>query len=162
MRSAAHFGIALALLSGNATSQGVPGVDAFFGTWTLDGARSHYGRGAPPEQMNLVIESDPEGLAYRSDTYLAGGRMTSSHFVARLDATPALVVGTAGFLAPVALTVVADGGIDAVYTSGLKKVAWSHWSVKNDGNELVIVTTYLTPQGEPVANIAAFRRSESR
>lgn len=165
MRSVAALGLALAGLSMPAMpaqSQAVWKPDPFFGSWVLDGTESRYAQASPPDQMTLVIEPAQEGLAYRSESHYLGGRIAASQFVARLDDTPALVVGTTGFLAPVSLAPSSDGGIDAVYKSGIKKVAWSHWSVSAAGNELVITTTYLGTQGEEKRNIALFRRTNTR
>jgi hypothetical protein len=162
MRTVAALGLALAVLTMPAKSQAVWTPDSFFGNWALDGAESHYAQASPPTQMTLVIEPAQEGLAYRSETHYVGGRIASSQFIARLDETPALVVGTTGFLAPVSLAPSSDGGIDAVYKSGIKKVAWSHWSVSAAGSELVITTTYLNVQGEEKRNVALFRRTNAR
>jgi len=162
MRAAVALGLALAVLTTPARPQAVWKPDPFFGNWALDGAESQYAQAAPPAQMTLVIEPAQEGLAYRSETHYVGGRVASSQFIARLDDTPALVVGTTGFLAPVSLAPSGDGGINAVYKSGIKKVAWSHWSVSATGDELVITTTYLGARGEEKRNVALFRRTNTR
>lgn len=157
MRAAAVLGALLGLAAIPAMSDGTS-AEAFFGTWALVADRSHYARESPPEQMTLTIEPAPYGLAYRSETRYAGGRKASSQFEARFDQTPVLVVGDSGFLAPVALGLAGDGGIDAIYTSGIKKVAWSHWSIKPDGSELLITTVYVSAKGEELQNVTAFHR----
>jgi hypothetical protein len=157
MRAAAALGAVLAMIATPAMSD-TTSIETFFGTWGLVADHSHYERELPPEQMTLILEPAPYGLAYRSDTQYAGGRNASSQFVARFDRTPVLVVGASGFLAPVALSLNDDGGIDAVYTSGIRKVAWSHWSVKPDGSELLITTVYVSATGEELQNVTAFHR----
>jgi hypothetical protein len=163
MRSAALLGVLLGIIAMPAISEGMSEgtpADAFFGTWALVADHSHYERESPPQQMILTIESAPYGLAYRSETHYGDGRKASSQFVARFDQTPVLVVGNAGFLAPVALSISSDGGIDAVYTSGIKKVAWSHWSIQGAGEDLLITTVYLGAQGQHMENVVAFHRIE--
>jgi hypothetical protein len=157
MRLAAAIGALLGIIAMPVLAEGLS-ADAFFGTWVLLADQSHYAREQLPERMTLIMEPAPYGLAYRSETHYVGGKSASSQFVARLDQTPVLVVGNSGFMAPVALGLNADGGIDAVYTSGIKKVAWSHWKLKCDGRELLITTVYLGAQGEEVQNVTAFRR----
>ncbi len=133
--------------------------DFFFGTWTLQRERTHYAEGSPPESMTIVMEDTAQGLRYRSSTLYAGGRTGTSNYTASFDGTPTLVVGSSGFLAPVSLHRVNEATIDATYTAGLKKIAWSRWSVNVDGTELVVVTTYLDKDGENRQNIAVFRRT---
>jgi hypothetical protein len=72
-----------------------------------------------------------------------------------------LVVGTTGFLAPITLARVDETTIDAVYRMGLKKVAWSHWSLNAEKTELRVTTTSLTKQGEEVHNLAVFHSVSS-
>jgi len=56
------------------------------------------------------------------------------------------------------LALIDDGIIDAVYTSGIKRVAWSRWSINPEGTELLVTTTYLNGQGEENRNVVLFRR----
>src|ERR1700760_2103271 len=102
-------------------SPGAEGSDPFFGTWVLDRGHSHYAKEPPPEQMTIVIEPAPRGLSYRSVTRYVDGRTGTSLYSTTFDGTPALVVGTAGFLSPVSLHRVDGSTIEATYTSGLKK-----------------------------------------
>jgi hypothetical protein len=158
MRAAGVLAGVLTLVGIPQLSLGSTGPDPFFGTWLLDDTQSHYAQGSMPERMTVVIESAPNGLAYRSEAQYMGGQMNSTHYVARLDKTPALVVGTNGYLAPISLTLIDDGIIDAVYTSGIKRVAWSRWSINPEGTELLVTTTYLNGQGEENRNVVLFRR----
>ena len=158
MRAAGVLAGVLTLVGIPQLSLGSTGPDPFFGTWLLDHTQSHYAQGSMPERMTVVIESAPNGLAYRSEAQYTGGQMNSTHYVARLDKTPALVVGTNGYLAPISLALIDDGIIDAVYTSGIKRVAWSRWSINPEGTELLVTTTYLNGQGEENRNVVLFRR----
>jgi hypothetical protein len=155
-------GAVIALLTAPAMSQTAWTPAPFFGTWSLLAAKSQYARDAVPAQMILVIEPASDGLEYRSETRYADGRTAAAHFVARLDETPAPVAGRSGFLAPVSLGPASDGGIDAAYRSGLKKIAWSHWQVSTDRTELTVTTTYRDAQGEELQNTVVFRRSDVR
>jgi hypothetical protein len=148
--------IALASLpldSGSATPP-----DAFLGTWNLERERSHYAETAP-ERMTVVMDAVPQGLHYRSTTQYAGGRTGTSDYTASFDGTPALVVGATGFLAPISLRRIDEANIEATYTSGLKKIAWSRWSVNADGTELVVTTAYLVKDGDNRQNVAVFRHA---
>ncbi len=151
------FGVASLALGGTATD-GSAASDPFYGTWTLDRAHSRYARESPPERMTIVIEPEPNGLAYRSETEYPGGRKLALHYVAHFDGVPALVVGTTGFLAPISLARVDAATIDAVYRVGFKKVASSHWSLNAERSELQVTTTSLSQQGEEIQNVAVFRR----
>jgi hypothetical protein len=135
------------------------GLDSFFGSWKLDRAVSHYASGAMPEQMTVIIQEAPRGLSYHSEGTDHEGRFFSTHFVARLDSTPALVVGTSGYLAPVSLAQVDDVTIEAAYLSGIRPVASSRWSIAPNGAELRITTTSKNAHGEESVNVALFRRS---
>jgi len=135
--------------------------DPFFGTWNLERERSHYAKEAPPARMTIVMEDAAQGLHYQSSTRYAGGRAGTSDYTASFNGTPALVVGVTGFLAPVSLRRVDAATIEATYTVGLKKIAWSRWSLNADGTELMVTTTYLGKDGENRQNVAAFRRAKS-
>jgi hypothetical protein len=142
-------------------AHGATSPDPFFGTWSLERERSHYAKEMPPEQMTIVMEDAAYGLHYQSSTQYAGGRAGTSDYTASFNGTPALVVGVTGFLAPVSLRRVDGATIEATYTVGLKKIAWSRWSLNADGTELVVTTTYLGKDGESCQNVAAFRRAKS-
>jgi len=139
-------------------SWGGTSPDSFFGSWTLERERSHYAEERPPERMTIIMEEAAQGLHYRSSTQYADGRTGTSNYTASFDGRPALVVGAAGFLAPVSLRRVDGATIEANYTAGLKKIAWSRWFVNVAGTELVVTTTYLGKNGENHQNVAVFRR----
>ncbi len=151
--------VLLAIAGGLPPGLRAEAADPFFGTWRLDPARSHFAQDDAPKRMTIVIEPAPDGIAYRSEAQLAGGRNRSTQFAASFDGVPALVVGTAGFEAPISLSRVGETTIDAVYGVGLKKVAWSRWSVSADSRELSVDTTYLGKQGDEMRNLAVFRRA---
>jgi hypothetical protein len=159
MRAGAAVAALIAMIGCPQLSSGSTGPDSFFGTWLIDHARSHYSGGAVPEQMTVVIEAAPHGLAYRSEAKYPQGPLYTTHYVARLDKTPALVVGTNGYLAPVSLAQIDEVTIDAVYLSGLKKVASSRWSLSADYQELQVTTTSSNPRGEESVNVVTFRRA---
>jgi hypothetical protein len=148
--------IALKAIAPNSSAAANP--EPFWGTWTLDRERSRYELEPPPERMTIVLEPQPDGLSYRSESRYPDGRTLALHYVARFDGIPAMVVGTAGLLAPVSLSRAGDAAIDAVYSMGLKKIAWSHWSVNAEGSELEITTTSVTQHGEEIRNVAIFQR----
>jgi hypothetical protein len=141
-------------------ARGAADPDPFYGTWQLDRDQSHYAHESPPDRMTVVIEPEPDGLAYRSEAQYAGGRTLALHYTAHFDGVPALVVGSAGFLAPIALSRVDATTIEAVYRMHLQKVAWSHWSLNAERTRLVVTTTSLTVQGEEIRNVAVFRRED--
>jgi hypothetical protein len=149
----------IALASLPLESRSATPSDPFIGTWNLERERSHYAE-TPPEQMTVVMDAAPQGLHYRSNTRYLDGRTGTSDYTASFDGLPVLVVGSAGFLAPVSLHRMDGATIEATYTAGLKKIAWSRWSVNADGTELVVTTIYLGKDGDNRQNVAVFRHAE--
>ena len=160
MRTVRGFTALVAALAAASIAVGDSAADPFYGTWKLDREHCHYAGETPPDRMMVVIEPEPDGLSYRSETHYPGGRTLALHYLAHFDGVPALVVGTAGLLAPIALSRVDETTIDATYRMGLKKIAWSHWSLNTERTQLQVATTSLTPKGEEIINIAVFRRED--
>ena len=158
MRAKRELTALVAILGAAPFALGQGDSDPFYGTWTLDPQQSHYTHESPPDRMTVVIAPERDGLSYRSEVHYSDGRTLAVRYVAHFDGVPVLVVGTTGLLAPIALSRTDAATIDAVYRMGIKKVAWSHWSLNAERKQLQVVTTSLTPQGDEICNVVVLNR----
>ncbi len=148
----ASLGIApsMAGLPGMALSAG----DPFFGTWVMDPQRSRYESAQVPRRMVIVMSFADQGIHYHSETTLGDGRIVSSEYSADYAGGLAIVVGTAGIMAPISLRRIDDRTVDCSYMNGSRVVATSRRVVSTDGATMTITTV----DGMKGTNVAVFNK----
>jgi hypothetical protein len=130
--------------------------DPFVGTWVLDPQHSRYESAEVPRQMVIVMSPAGEGIHYRSQTTLSNGRIVSSEYTADYEGGLAIVVGSAGIMAPVSLRRVDDRTVVCSYMKGIRTVATSRRVVSANGSTLTITTE----DGTTGTNLAVFNKRE--
>ena len=131
--------------------------DPFLGVWELDTGLSRYESKDMPQKMVIVMQAAPHGVQYRSETTLAGRRISSAAYTAEYDGRPAMVMGDAGLMAPVVLKRLGWATVDAVYVRGFRTVASSRRVISADGAIMTITTSSNTPQGE-IINVGIYHK----
>jgi len=152
MMVAASLGMAVSICA-------TPGVaraagDPFVGKWVMDPQRSRYESGELPQRMVIVMSAAEQGIHYRSEATLNGGRIVSTEYTADYAGTLAVVVGTASLMAPISLRQVDDRTVDCSYLRGPKVVATSRRVVSADGTTMTITTL----DGAAGTNVAVFTK----
>jgi len=161
MRS--HLGLAAACALRLSSAVAVPAMDdPFIGTWVLDPYRSHYEGEQRPDSMVIVITATAEGIHYRSDSRRSeSDQWVSCEYTADYDGRPAMVRGSAGLMAPVALKRVDATTVEATYMRGLQVTASSRRVLSENAQVMTISTTWRGADGESHTNVAVFERSVS-
>ena len=134
--------------------------DPFVGTWVMDPQRSRYESGDLPRHMVIVMSPTARGIHYRSDTTLSNGNRVSSEYNADYDGGLAMVVGTAGVMAPVSLKRVDERTIECSYMKGIRVVATSRRVISEVGSTMTISTVSPAKDGTTGTNVAVFDRAE--
>ncbi len=134
--------------------------DPFVGAWVLDPQRSRYESGDVPAHMVIVMSPTARGIHYRSDTTLGNGNRVSSEYTADYDGGLAMVLGTAGVLAPVLLRRVDERTVECSYMKGIRVVATSRRVISEDGSTMTISTVSPAKDGTTGTNVAVFGRAE--
>jgi hypothetical protein len=155
----------LALLAGALATVGLLEVvfaasDPFVGTWVLDPQRSHYESGEVPRRMVIVMSPAAQGIHYRSDTTLSNGNRVSTEYTADYGGGLAMVLGTAGVMAPVSLRRVDERTIECSYMKGIRVVATSRRVISENGSTMTISTVSQAKDGTTGTNIAVFDKAE--
>jgi hypothetical protein len=134
--------------------------DPFVGTWVLDPQRSHYESGEVPRRMVIVMSPAAQGIHYRSDTTLSNGNRVSTEYTADYAGDLAMVLGTAGVMAPVSLRRVDERTIECSYMKGIRVVATSRRAISENGSTMTISTVSQAKDGTTGTNIAVFDKAE--
>jgi hypothetical protein len=148
--------LAIALSMGGLPGVALAASDPFVGTWVLDPQRSRYELAEVPRHMVIVMSPAGEGIHYRSQTTLSDGRLVSSEYTAGYEGGLAIVVGTAGIMAPVSLRRVDDRTVDCSYMKGIRVVATSRRVISANGSTMTITTV----DGTTGMNVAVFNRRQ--
>jgi len=133
-------------------------ADPFAGTWRLNVRKSKYIPGTCPRSMTIEMEVAGNGVRYASETTQADGRMTRARYTASYDGTEAIVMATAGLMAPVSLRRIDDRTVVASYMRGMQVIATSRQSVSKNGRLMTIVTVSPDQSGRSVTNIGVYER----
>ena len=144
------------LLAGIAGAQ----CETFNGVWTLDPRLSKYAAGPAPAAMSVSIEGVEQGLHYRSTLTTGSGAAQLTEYTASFDGPPALVSGTYGFRAPVALRCVDAHTVHASYVRSLQEIASSTWILSAGAKRLTITTQSKDEQGVPRVNVSVFHKEK--
>lgn len=135
--------------------------DPFAGRWDMDPQRSRYESGEVPRHMVIVMSPTSGGIHYRSDTTLSNGNRVSSEYTADYDGGLAMVLGTAGVMAPVSLRRIDERTIECAYMKGSRVVATSRRVISEDGSTMTISTVSPAKDGTTTGtNVAVFDRAE--
>ena len=134
--------------------------DPFAGKWVMDPHRSRYGSGDAPRHMVIVMSPMAGGIHYRSDTTLSNGNRVSSEYTAGYDGGLAMVLGTAGIMAPVSLRRVDERTIECSYMKGGRVAATSRRVISEDGSTMTISTVSPAKDGTTGTNVVVFDRAE--
>lgn len=134
--------------------------DPFVGMWVMDPGRSRYVSADVPRQMVIVMSPTAGGIHYRSDTTLSNGNRVSSEYTADYDGGLAMVVGTAGVMAPVSLRRVDERTIECSYMKGIRVIATSRRVISASGSTMTISTVSPAKDGTTATNVAVFDRAE--
>jgi hypothetical protein len=134
--------------------------DPFVGTWVLDPQRSHYESGDVPRRMVIVMSPTAQGIHYRSHTTLSNGNRVSSEYTADYAGGLAMVLGTAGVMAPVSLRRIDERTIECSYMKAIRVVATSRRVISENGSTMTITTVSQAKDGTTGTNIAVFDRAE--
>lgn len=134
-------------------------TDPFIGTWVLDRSRSKYEAGVLPERMIITMSAAEKGIHYRSEAHFASGGAATAEYTADYAGTLAMVLGSAGFMAPVSQKRIAAGVVEVSYVRGLKVVATARRVASEDGRLMTITTVSRDADRHPRTNVAVFERT---
>src|SRR5215469_3603467 len=111
-------------------------TDPFVGRWVLNPSLSKYPSGTCPKRMVIEMESEGDGVHYRSDVTYANGVIAHSEYTADYNGKQSLVMGNRGMLLPVSLKRSSARVVLASYSKGLRVVATSLRVVSKDGGRM--------------------------
>jgi hypothetical protein len=140
------------------TSVAIADNDPFIGTWSMNVSASKYAANQLPKAMRIVMEPAPEGVHYRSETTHANDRTTVAEYFADYDGKPAMVIGSAGVLAPIALKRIDANTVDASYVKGMQVVAKSRRALSKDGRIMTITTVTYDDRHHTTTNVGVYKR----
>jgi hypothetical protein len=113
--------------------------------------------------MVIVMTATPEGIHYRSDTRRSeSDQGVSCEYTADYDGRPAVVRGSAGLMAPVALKQVNATTVEATYMRDLQVTASSRRVLSENAQVMTISTMWRGVDGQSHTNVAVFERATSR
>jgi len=133
-------------------------TDPFVGSWVLNPALSKYPSGTCPKRMVIEMESEGDGVHYRSDVTYANGVIAHSEYTADYNGKQSLVMGNRGMLLPVSLKRSSARVVLASYSKGLRVVATSLRVVSKDGRRMTITTTSKAITGADVITVGVYEK----
>jgi hypothetical protein len=148
----------VAILAMLTTSIAIADNDPFIGTWSMNVSASKYAANQLPKAMRIVMELAPEGVHYRSETTHVNDRTTVAEYVADYDGKLAMVVGSAGVMAPITLKRIDANTVDASYVKGMQVVATSRRELSKDGRIMTITTVTYDDRRHATTNVGVYER----
>jgi len=133
-------------------------TDPFLGQWKLDVQRSHYPAGTCPKEMVIEMTGAKQGVRYHSHAVYADGHIVQAQYVANYNGKQAAVMGTRGFLLPVALKRPDARTVVASYSRGLQVVATSRRVLSGDGHSMTITTKSRDQSGKNVTTVGVYQK----
>ena len=126
---------------------GLRDARSFEATWKLIPERCVYEHATPPREGTYRIAATPEGLAFTLDWIDSDGDKQHTEFRLTWDGEE-----------PASLELVDEKTLNTSIERDEKVIAHASRRLSEDGSEMEVLQSALTPEGKPFVNRAWYRR----
>jgi hypothetical protein len=132
------------------------GSDPFIGVWLLQPEQSHYTFGQAPQSGRYIIESTDHGYLVTMEWVDPDGQDTRIQYEAVPDGKE--YPDASGMADSVSMTRVDAQTLDSEARSGGQAISHARRILSDDGQEMTVIQSNITPSGKALSNRAVYRR----